>query len=165
MEAIARQRIVSRFLRLGVSGGARSSSDDLTVVEALETELALLREENATLKVERHRPADTGRIIDSMRKLRETCGPLPRDGVDSQGREVAQPVVESTTRDGLLEACHEIQLAMQGMRRRLNELSVDAENRPADPAARGPIASPSSEEFDLELALAAGPPALTRKAA
>jgi hypothetical protein len=165
MDAITRQRIVSRFLRLGVSGGARSSSEDLTVVEALETELALLREENATLKVEGHRPADTGRIIDGMRKLREARDPLPQDDVDSQARKTPESTGESTTRDGLLEACHEIQLAMQGMRRRLNELSIDPENGSADPAVGGPIAAPSSEEFELELALAAGPEALTQKAA
>jgi len=133
------------------------------VVEALETELALLREENATLKVEGHRPADTGRVIDSMRKLREACH--PQDGVDSKAHEVAEPIVEPTTHGGLLEACHEIQLAMQGMRRRLNELSVDVGNGSADPAPHGLTASPSSEEFDLELALAAGPSPLAQKAA
>jgi hypothetical protein len=152
MDAITRQRIVSRFLRLGVSGGARSSSDDQTVVEALETELALLREENATLKVDGHRPADTGRIIDGMRELRESA----------QNTEV---LVEAATRDGLLDACREIQQAMQGMRRRLNELPLDGDRGLTDPAVDGQAASRFTGDFELELAVAGAAPAESRRAA
>src|SRR5450755_84657 len=78
MEPKTRQRMVSRLLRFGVSGTARSSAEDPTAMGELETELALLREENAWLKVERQRPADAGRIVERMREL-DTASRQPRE--------------------------------------------------------------------------------------
>jgi hypothetical protein len=147
MGANAREGRVGRLLRLGVSDGSRSS-DDPTALEALETELALLREENATLKVARHRPPDAGGIIDRMRKLQEATH------------------VEATVPDGLLEACQEVQQAMKMMRSRLNELAIDAQGSAGDLAVPAPISSPSAGEVELELAVGAPPASdLSQKAA
>lgn len=109
MEAGARRRMAGRLLRLGVSGGARSAADDPTALEELETEVALLREENAWLKVERHRPPDLGRILERARSLAQP------------GESPAQE------REGLLAACGEIKQAVQGIGRRLSGLTIAAE--------------------------------------
>lgn len=91
-------------------------------------ELALLREENARLKVERHRPADPGRIIDRMRDLRQESHAV-QQGEDVSSRSLVECL---TLRDGLLEACREIQQAMQGMQSRIGTLSVAVEAKGAD---------------------------------
>jgi hypothetical protein len=155
MEERTRQQIVGRLLRLGVSGRARSSSDDQTAVGELEMELALLREENARLKVERHRPPDAGRIIERMRDLGQ-ASVEPLDEVGSQTSEGAQVIVECMAiRDGLVAACLEIQQAMRGMRARLSVLSVDLQGRTGDRATSNPIVGPSTAEVELELAVGA----------
>lgn len=116
-------------------------------------ELALLREENARLKVERHRRPDPGRIIDRMRDLRQESHAGQADDV------VARVVIECLAlRAGLLEACQEIQQAMQGMQSRLGTLSVAVEARGKDQERRaGRIAvGVPVDGADLELAVADG---------
>jgi hypothetical protein len=121
-DAGRRSAALGRIFRLGVSDGASSAGE--AVLGELEMELALLREENARLKVERHRPPDPGRIIDRMRDLRQESHAGQADDA------VARVVVECLTlRAGLLEACQEIQQAMQGMQSRLGTLSVAVEAR------------------------------------
>ncbi len=56
-------------------------------------------------------------------------------------------------RNGLLEACKEIQEAMQGIRHRLSGLSVDVQAGVGDHATSSPITAPSSGDVDLELAV------------
>lgn len=109
MQAGARRRIAGRLLRLGVSGGARSAAEDPTALEELETEVALLREENAWLKVERQRPPDLGRILERARSL-------------AQAEE--DPAQQ---REGLLAACGEIKQAVQRVGQRLSGLTIAAE--------------------------------------
>ena len=159
MDANTRQRIISRLMRLGVSSSSRSSSDDPSAVGELETELALLREENAWLKVERHRPPDTGRIVERMRELGQAAGGQPETEGSPEGSPATDParaMVECLAiRNGLLEACKEVQQAMQGIRSRLSGLSVDVQGRAGDRAGRGPISTPSTQEVDLELAVGA----------
>lgn len=153
MDANTRQGMISRLLRLGVSSSSRSSSDDLSAQGELETELALLREENAWLKVERHRPPDTGRIVESMRELGQ-APKLPTGETEaSHASDPGRTMVECMAiRDGLLEACKEVQQAMQGLRSRLSGLSLDVQGRTGERAGRGPISTPSTDEVDLELA-------------
>jgi hypothetical protein len=153
MDANTRQRMISRLLRLGVSSSSRSSSDDLGGQGELETELALLREENAWLKVERHRRPDTGRVVESMRELAQAPAVQTAETEASPATDPARTLVECLAiRDGLLEACKEVQEAMQGIRSRLSGLAVDVNARAGNRAARGPISTPSSEDVDLELA-------------
>ncbi len=116
-------------------------------------ELALLREENARLKVERHRPPDPGRIIDRMRDLRQESQAGQADD------EVARALIECLAlRAGLLEASQEIRQAMRGMQSRLGTLSVAVEARGGDRQRRtGRIAvGVPVEGADLELAVADG---------
>jgi hypothetical protein len=124
MDMSTRGDRIGRLLRLGVSGGERASAGDAALGE-LEMELALLREENARLKVERHRPPDAGSVIERMRHLGGESPTESRDeaaGPGSSGQAVEDCLA---MRDGLIAACHEVQLAMQGIRGRLGELSVD----------------------------------------
>src|ERR1700730_14973390 len=67
MEANTVKVMVGRLSRLGVSGGRPSG--DAAAMADLEMELALLREEDARVKVERHRAPDAGRVIERMRHL------------------------------------------------------------------------------------------------
>jgi len=153
MDANKPHRIIGRLLRLGVSGAARSSSDDPTAVGELETELALLREENAWLKVERHRAPDAGRVIERMRELAGPSQPThATDGLHTS--DGAQAMVECLAiRDGLLDACQEIQQAMQGIRHRLSGLSVDAQASAGDRPTSSPITSPSNGEVSRDTAV------------
>jgi hypothetical protein len=145
--------MISRLMRLGVSSSSRSSSDDLSAQGELETELALLREENAWLKVERHRPPDTGRIVESMRELGQAPNAPADESEASSATDPARTLAECLAlRDGLLEACKEVQQAMQGLRSRLSGLPVDVQARTGNRAGHGPISTRSTEEVDLELA-------------
>ncbi len=151
MEPKTRQRMVSRLLRFGVSGTARSSADDPTAMGELETELALLREENAWLKVERQRPADAGRVVERMRELGK-ASQQPRESQDSHTSEDAQVMLECLSiRDGLLEACKEIQQAMQGIRTRLSGLSVDLHGKSDGRAASAPVPAPTNSGVEPAL--------------
>jgi hypothetical protein len=149
---------VGRLLRLGVSGGEGSSPAEAVLGE-LEMELALLREENARLKVERHRPADAGRVIERMRHLGGE--PTAEPHADDAARRAAQisPPAEHAIedclamRDGLVAACHEVQLAMQGIRGRLGALSVDLQDGVGERAIPDPIAV--ADVIEVEQAIAA----------
>lgn len=88
MDVSTRGERIGRLLRLGVSGGERASAGDAALGD-LEMELALLREENARLKVERHRPPDAGSVIERMRHL---------GGKVRQSRGTRPPALEVTSR-------------------------------------------------------------------
>src|SRR4029077_5047698 len=157
MNPNTRRRRVSRILRLGVSNGEKSSSGELG---ELETELALLREENARLKVERHRPPDAGQVIERMRDLgREHPAPSgsPGDEEALRADPTGQAMVECLAiRDRMVEACQEVQQAMQGIRGRLGTLSIDLQDGVGDRARSSRIEVPDAEKTDIELAIGAG---------
>jgi hypothetical protein len=153
---------VGRLLRLGVSGEGSSPAE--VELGELEMELALLREENARLKVERHRPPDAGRVIERMRHLGdgESIEPAAANAIDDC----------RAMRDGLIIACHEVQLAMQGIRGRLGELAVDLQDEVVehvgvgDRAIPDPIAVSAVGEIDVEPAVGAqASPGLIQSAA
>lgn len=115
----------------------------------LEMELALLREENARLKVERHRPPDAGRIIERMRHLRRDHSAGGQDEHPDRG---SQPMGECLAiRDGLMEACEDVQLAIREVRGRLGALSVDLRDGGGDRVRPNPMPVPDVEEIDVEL--------------
>jgi hypothetical protein len=156
MQTKTPQRIVSRLLRLGVSSTSGSSAEEPTALGELETELALLREENAWLKVERHRAPDAGRIVERMRELAEASQAQAQQSESSETSDAAQAMVECVAiRDGLLEACEEIQQAMQGIRSRLSGLSVDVHGNNSDRATSSPSAASSDGDADVGLAVEA----------
>jgi hypothetical protein len=152
MEASTLRVIVGRLSRLGVSGGT-SPSGDATAMGVLEMELALLREENARLNVERHRPTDVGRVIERMRNLGLAFPAERRGEGGSEDREDAHAMLEClAVRDGLVEACHEVQRAMQAMRSQLCGLSLDVQDGARDRAMVAPAVLLVADEVDLELA-------------
>jgi hypothetical protein len=120
----------------------------------LEMELALLREENARLKVERHRPPDSGQVIERMRDLgREHSAGGQGEAVrpTEAGHGAGQAIVECLAmRDGLMEACQDVQEAIGGVRERLGALAVDLQDGGGGPNR---IAVPAAEEIDAELAV------------
>jgi hypothetical protein len=156
MEASTRERKVGRLLRFGVSDGARSPSGEMAATEELEAELALLREENARLKVERHRPADAGHVIERMRSIRpESASSEQRDGETAHPKQSAQLIAECLLmRDGLMDACQEVRLAMQGIRGRLGSLAGDIQGRAGEQAVSGRLTGSTVEALDLELGVA-----------
>jgi hypothetical protein len=141
-EAPRRDTALRRVFSLGVSEGVATPGD--AAQGELEMELALLREENARLKVERHRPADPGRIIERMRNLRQEPGAVPAD--DGLSRSIVECLA---LRDGLLEACQEIQQAMQGMQSRIGTLSVTVEAKDRQLRTGRPAAGVAAEDVDL----------------
>ena len=96
--------------------GSLDDEDDLRL------QVMLLREENAWLKAARHKPADAGSMIDRMRLL-------------AQPDERAQLLDESWSvlgdclalREGLDQACVEIQAAIKSVRERLSTLTMRIE--------------------------------------
>jgi hypothetical protein len=141
-EAPRRDTALRRVFSLGVSEGVATRGD--AALGELEMELALLREENARLKVERHRPPDPGRIIDRMRNLRQQPGAVQADD------ELSRSIIECLTlRDGLLEACQEIQQAMQGMQSRIGTLSVTVEAKDRQRHAGRPAVDVLAEDAGL----------------
>ena len=117
-------------------------------------EFALLREENARLKVERHRPPDAGRIIEHMRDLGRVHPVEQGDGETAQPDRAGQATGEYLAiRDDLVAACQEVQQAIEGIRGRLGALSVDLQEGVGDRARPTRIAVSDTEEVDLELAV------------
>jgi hypothetical protein len=150
-----RRAVLARLLRMGVSDGASSSSGDTAAMSELETELALLREENAQLKVERHRPADAGHVIERMRSLRLQAPAEQQPAGSPLAAKNAQMIAEClAVRDSLMEACQEVQQAMQGIRGRLGALAGDIHGRPSDRATSDRLAASTVETVSVEPAVA-----------
>jgi hypothetical protein len=110
---------VSRFRR--PRGDAQPAPGDSAAQDeiALKLQVMLLSEENARLKAERHRPSDVGTLIDQMRELGAQEG--PGEVLDEAWTMLSECLV---IRQGLEQACAEIQLAIAGVRERLGSLTV-----------------------------------------
>ncbi len=122
----------------------------------LEMELALLREENARLKVERHRPPDAGLVIERMRDLGHERAAERQDEEAVRPAGAGQAIVECLAmRDGLLEACQEVQQAMQEIQGRLGALALDPQGRVGDRARAKRVTVPDAEDVDVDLAVGA----------
>jgi hypothetical protein len=141
-DAGRRRAAIARVLRMGVSDGGKSSSSEMAAVSELETELALLREENARLKVERHRPADAGHVIERMRSIRQQAPEGQPDCEPSRPAEGVQALTDCLMlREGLMDACQEAQQAMQGIRGRLEALTGDIHSRAGERATPESLAA------------------------
>jgi hypothetical protein len=87
--------------------------------ESLRLEVLLLREEIARLRTERHRPSDVGTLIDQLRYL------AAENGEAEMADEVWSLLAEvMVIREGLEQACIELESAIGAVRRRLSGLSV-----------------------------------------
>jgi uncharacterized small protein (DUF1192 family) len=150
-DARRRRAAITRLLRMGVSDGAKSSSSEMAAMSELETELALLREENARLKVERHRPADAGHVIERMRSIRQEAQGAQRDEGPPSGADGGQALAECLAlREGLMDACQEVQQAMRGIRGRLEALAGAIEGRAGDRATSEQLAVPTVQAARAE---------------
>lgn len=142
---------LSRLLSVGARRAASNDSKDAALGE-LEMELTLLREENARLKVEQHRPADAGRIVERMRSL----------GQGNGGEHDRQMTIEelAQVRDALAEACYEVRRSTHAIRDRLSTLSASSGgSQNGSPPQRGSMPSSTLGELEILRATEAGPPA------
>jgi hypothetical protein len=114
------------------------SGDDVD----LELTVMLLREENARLKAERHRPPGIGVMVDRLRVIA-----VPSD--QGEGAEDVWGLLGEclALHEGLYRACAEIQDSMTALEERLAELNGPA----AAPAARVRSAPHEIEELDEDL--------------
>jgi len=93
------------------------------LLEELESELALLREENARLKLDRQRTND--------RTLSERVRELLPLHAEEGGDEPWEVLTECLLlRDGLIQACREVERGMHETRLRLEELMPAAQEPP-----------------------------------
>jgi hypothetical protein len=153
------------------NNGASSSpgSVDPAVLAELETEVTLLREENAQLKVDRHRPLDPGTVVETMRALRgadvgddngypktddqarakpsesepdesesddasqwfaDSVAALSDEGNEAVLEDAWQVITECLVmRNGLREACREVETTMSRMQTQLSALTLELERR------------------------------------
>ena len=112
----------------------------------LEMTVLLLREENARLKAERHRPPDVGTMIAQMRRM------AGEDGEDELSDEAWSLLSECfAIREELSQACIEIRAAMSATQARLGRLAFAIQG--ANPDLPYPAVSHSggSPERELEL--------------
>jgi hypothetical protein len=119
---------------LRVSGGAADPAASEQLGE-LEREVALLREENARLKLARQRTAE--RPVNE--RVRAAFPPPPPHGEDADGEDPWEVLTEGMLlRDALIDACRELEQGAQELRVRLETLL---------PAAEGEILR-ASENFE-----------------
>jgi hypothetical protein len=122
-----------QWLRVA-GGGVRTGPTQL--LDELERELALLREENARLKVARERSGE--QPIDE--RVRGALASLERDPA-SDGDEPWELLTECMLmRDSLLDACRELERGARELRQRLESIVPDAEGSPASESRPHPAA-------------------------
>ena len=99
------------------------------IVDALEADALLLREENARLRVKLQAPPNVGHVIERLRALptpstpEEEHGPTNQEHAE-QGDEALHVLTEAIVmRNALLEVCSEIGQVMVGLEARLAALT------------------------------------------
>jgi hypothetical protein len=103
------------------------------IVDALEADALLLREENARLRVKLEAPPNVGHVIERLRALptppstpEEEHGPSNQEHAEhaEQGDEALHVLTEAIVmRNALLEVCSEIGQVMAGLEARLSALT------------------------------------------
>jgi hypothetical protein len=103
--------------RDGADHGAAES------IAALQAELVLLREENASLKADQHQLPDLGGLMRRARSLPTTAHDGQNSNDHDAGDESAQLMVEGLVmRESLLEVCQELQRSIAAVEVRLRAL-------------------------------------------
>ena len=123
-EAVAQldREPLSRFERFRGLVEEQDFAESLDEEDDLRLQVMLLREENARLKAARHKPADTGTLIDHVRRLGDA------DEADEVLDETWIVLSECLAlREGLDQACVEIQAAMSAVRERLGKLAMQTD--------------------------------------
>jgi hypothetical protein len=118
------RRRLERFKGVSDTDISSGSIDDES---ELRLQVMLLREENARLKAARHQPASAGSAIDNVRLLNSQAS-------DGETLDDAWSVLSEclVVREGLDQACAEIQKAISGVRDRLEALTVTIDSALAD---------------------------------
>ena len=106
------RRFRSSAARAGVDAG---------YLESIQTELVLLREENARLRFERAKPPDPDSMIDRLKSL-SVAQPPSEDHRDEAWHLVGEVLV---MREVLIDVCKEIGQTMITLQTRLSELGLD----------------------------------------
>lgn len=112
-----------RFRSIGGRSGA-----DAGYVERIESELVLLREENARLRFERAQRPDAGSMIERLKSL-SAAQPPDQDRHDEAWHLVSEALV---MRDVLIDVCKEIGQTTITLQTRLSDLGLDLPARLAD---------------------------------
>jgi hypothetical protein len=112
-------------------------ADSIDDEDDLRLQVMLLREENARLKAGRHKPVDTGSMIERMRTLAAHDG--DRERLDESWSVLAECLA---LREGLDQACVEVQAAISSVRERLGALGLSVERIAADGATLTPDLTP-----------------------
>ena len=104
----------------------RDAGADHSEREVLEAELALLREENARLKVDAAKPPGPGRAIERLRGVSELASASSANDVD-RADDAWQALSEATMlREVLADVCVEVQNAIAVVHTRLQSVAADA---------------------------------------
>jgi hypothetical protein len=134
------------FRRLRSIGGR--SGVDVGYLERVESELVLLREENARLRLERAQRPDAGSMIERLKTLSADQSPS-HDHRDEAWHLVSEALV---MRDVLIDVCKEIGQTTITLQTRLSALALDLPDRIGD---LGP--QPQRPEWLLPAAHASSP--------
>lgn len=132
-----------RWLR--AAGGSAHGAAPAQLVEELEREVALLREENARLRVARERTGDrpvNERVLGALRLLRDDDAEQPDDA--GAGEEAWELLTECMLlRDGLVDACGELERGARELRRRLESILPGSEGAKAEALVGDDLAEPA----------------------
>jgi hypothetical protein len=120
-ETEPRARFRGRLERLRGDADAYGRQSEETA--NLKLELMLLREENARLKADRHRPSDLGTLIDQLRLVAAQKGEA--EMIDEGWTLVSESL---SIREGLEQACLEIQAAIEAVQERLRSLALQLDD-------------------------------------
>ncbi len=112
-------------------------ADSIDDEDDLRLQVMLLREENARLKAGRHKPVDPGSMIERVRTLAKQDSEQER--LDEAWSVLAECLA---LREGLDQACIEIQAAISSVRERLGGLGVSVERIAAEGATLAPDLTP-----------------------
>ena len=143
-----RSEAPARATRWRIGRGLRTrAGDDAQALDAVQAEITLLREENASLKAAEHQGPGLGTLQSHARAL-----PIALDGREDAADEAAQMLVEATViRQALLDACGQIELSMAAVKAKLHRLGASENGAPS--AVNGdawpPTANGSAQMIDL----------------
>jgi hypothetical protein len=128
------------FRRFRSSAGR--AGGDAGYLESIQSELVLLREENARLRFQRAQPPDADSMIERLKAL--SVASPSEDHRDEAWHLVSEALV---MREVLIDVCKEIGQTMITLQTRLSELGLDLPDRMAPPAAHerhASLASPTA---------------------
>jgi hypothetical protein len=109
---------------MGLISRRRDAGAEPSERESLEAELALLREENARLKVDAAKPPGPGRAIERLRGVVEIASAQPAANEADRADEAWQALSEATMlREVLADVCVEVQNAIAAVHTRLQAVA------------------------------------------